>query len=100
MSPFFLLSGHLLLQIFQDPLVSSRVHKLQTGTWNVEDAALSCENDIKTNRVCGNCHHNRHGLGYNTTLKVRRNNSSKHHQRYISHHQKSIDDTFAFSKTV
>ena len=43
------ISGHLLLRNSQDPLVSSCVPKLQTGTWKVEDAVLSCENDIKIN---------------------------------------------------
>ena len=72
------ISGHLLLRNSKDPLVSSCVPKLQTGTWKVEDAVLSCENDIKISQVCGNGHHNRHGLGYSTTPKVPKNKSSKH----------------------
>ena len=70
------ISGHLLLRNSQDPLVSSCVPKLRTGTWKVEDAVLSCENDIKISQVCGNGHHNKHGL------------------------HKTIDDTYAFSKAV
>ena len=35
------ISGHLLLR----SSISSCVPKLQTGTWKVEDAVLSCEND-------------------------------------------------------
>ena len=46
------ISGHLLLRNSQDPLVSSCVPKLRTGTWKVEDAVLSCENDIKISQVC------------------------------------------------
>ena len=64
------ISGHLLLRNSRDPLVSSCVPKLRTGTWKVEDAVLSCENDIKISQVCGNGHHNKHGLGYTTTPKV------------------------------
>ena len=94
------ISGHLLLRNSQDPLVSSCVPKLQTGTWKVEDAVMSCENDIKINQVYGNGHHNNHGLGYTTTPKVPRNQSSKHYRRYISDHYKTIDDTYAFSKAV
>ena len=94
------LSGHLLLRNSQDPLVSSCVPKLRTGTWKVEDAVLSCENDIKISQVCGNGHHNKHGLGYTTTPKVLKNQSSKHHRRYISDHHKTIDDTYALSKAV
>ena len=94
------LSGHLLLRNSQDPLVSSCVPKLRTGTWKVEDAVLSCENDIKISQVCGNGHHNKHGLGYTTTPKVLKNQSSKHHRRYISDHHKTIDDTYVFSKAV
>ena len=66
------ISGHLLLRSSQDALVSGCVPKLQAGTWKVEDAVSSCENDIKINQVCGNSHHNRHGLGYTTTPKVPR----------------------------
>ena len=61
------ISGHLLLRNSKDPLVSSCVPKLQIGTWNIEDAVLSSENDIKISQVCGNGHHNGHGLGYTTT---------------------------------
>ena len=78
----------------------SCVPKLQTGTWKVEDAVLSCENNIKISQVCGNGHHNRHGLGYTTTPKVSKNKSSKHYQRYISVHHETIDDTYGFSKDV
>ena len=81
------ISGHLLSRNSQDPLVSSCVPKLRTGTLKVEDAVLSCENDIKIRQVCGNGHHNKHGLGYTTTPKVPKNQSSKHYQRYISDHQ-------------
>ena len=88
------ISGHLLLRNSKDPLVSSCVPKLQTGTWKVEDAVLSCENNIKISQVCGNGHHNRHGLGYTTTPKVSKNKSSKHYQRYISVHHETIDDTY------
>ena len=72
------ISGHLLVRNSKDPLVPSCVPKLQTGTWKVEDAVLSLENDIKISQVCGNGHHNRHGLGYSTTPKVPKNKSSKH----------------------
>ena len=92
--------GHLLLRNSQDPLVSSCIPKLQTGTWKVEDAVLSCENDIKINQVCENGYHNKHGLGYTTTPKVPKNRFSKHYQRYISDHHKTIDETYAFSKAV
>ena len=51
-------------------------------------------------QVCGNSHHNKHGLGYTTTPKVPKNQSSKHYRRYISDHHKTIDDTYAFSKAV
>ena len=64
------ISGHLLLRSSQDPLVSGCVPKLQTGTWKVEDAVLSWENDIKIKQVCGNSHYNSHGLGYTTTQKA------------------------------
>ena len=94
------ISGHLLLRNSQDPLVSSCVPKLRTGTWKVEDAVLSCENNIKISQVCGNGHHSKHGLGYTTTPKVPKNQSSKHYRRYISDHHKTIDDTYAFSKAV
>ena len=82
------ISGHSPLRSSQNPLASGCVAKLQTGTWNVEDAVLSCKNDIKFNQVCGNSHHNRHGIGYSTTQKVPRNKSSKRYWRYISDHRK------------
>ena len=41
------ISGHLLLTNSQDPLVSNCVFELQGGTWKVQDAVLSCENNIK-----------------------------------------------------
>ena len=94
------ISGHLLLRSSQDPLVSGCVPKLQASTWKVEDAVLSCENDIKINQVCGNSHHNRQGLGYITTPKVPWHKSSKYYWRYISEYHKSIDDTYAFFKAV
>ena len=94
------ISGHLLLRSSQDPLVSGCVPKLQAGTWKIEDAVSSCENDIKINQVCGNSHHNRHMLRYTTTAKVPRHKSSKHYRRYISEYHKSIDDTYAFSIAV
>ena len=94
------ISGHLLLRNSKDPLVSSCVPKLQTGTWKVEDAVLPCENNTKISQVCGNGHHNRHGLEYTTTPKVPKNKSSKHYQRYISVHHETIDDTYGFSKAV
>ena len=72
------ISGHLLLRNSKDPLVSSCIPKLQTGTWKVENPVLSCENDIKISQVCGNSHHNRHEFGYTTTPKVPKNKSSKH----------------------
>ena len=95
------ISGHIYKYTnSQDPLVSSCVPKLQTGTWKIEDAVLSGENDIKISQVCGNGHHNKHGLGYITKPKVPKNQSSKHHRRYISDHHKTVDDTYAFSKVV
>ena len=93
-------SGHLLLRSSQDPLLSGCIPKLQSATWKVEDAVWSGKNDIKINQVCGNSHHNRHGLGYTTTRKVPRHKSSKYYQRYISEYHKLIDDTCAFSKAV
>ena len=60
------ISGNLLLRSSRDLLVSGCIPKLQTGTWKVEDAVSSGENDIKINQVCGNSHHNMHGLGYTT----------------------------------
>ena len=48
--------GHLLLRNSQDPLVSSCVPKLRTGSWKFEDAVLSFENNIKISQVCGNGH--------------------------------------------
>ena len=66
---------HLLFKSLQDPLISGCVPKLQTGTWKVEDAVSSCENDININQACGNSHHNRHGLGYTTTPKAHGNKS-------------------------
>ena len=87
------ISGHLLLRNSKDPLVSSCVPKLQTGTWKVEDAVLSCENDIKISPVCRNSHHNRRGFGYSTTTKVPKNKSSKQYQRYISAYHQTTDDT-------
>ena len=53
-----------------------------------------------SSQVCGNSHHNKHGLRYSTTPKVPKNQSSKHYRRYISDHHKTIDDTYAFSKAV
>ena len=95
------ISGHLLLTKSRDPLVSTCIPKLQTGTWKVEDAVLSCQNDIKKSQVCGNGHHNKHWLGYIITPKVLENKSSKYyHQRYISVHHKTIGDTYGFSKAV
>ena len=94
------ISGHLLLRNSKDSLVSCCVPKLHTGTWKVEDAVLSCENDIKFSQVCGNRHHNRHGLGYSTTPNFPKNKTSKHYRRYISAHHKTIDDTYDFSKAV
>ena len=94
------ITGYLLLGSSQVTLVSGCVPKLQTGTWKVQDAVSSCENDIKINQLCGSSHHNRHGLGYATTPKVPRHKSSKHYWRYISESHKSIDDTYAFSKAV
>ena len=89
-----------LLRKSKDPLVSRCVPKVQTATWKVEDAVLSCENDIKISQVCGNGHHNRHGLGYTTKPKVSRHKSSKHYRRHISVHRETIDDTYDFSKVV
>ena len=94
------ISGHLLLRNSKEPLVSNCVPKLRTGTWKVEDAVLSCENDIKISQVCGSGHHNRQGLGYTTTTKVPKNKSSKHYQRYISVHHETIDETYGASKAV
>ena len=73
--PIKSLSSALKASIFrscQDPLVSGCIPKLHAGTWKVEDAVLSCENNIKINQVYGNSHHNRQGLGYTTTPKVPR----------------------------
>ena len=94
------ISGHLLLRNSQDPLISSSVPKLQTGAWKVEDTVLSCESDIKFNKICGSQYNNRLGLGYTTTCKVPKNKSSKDYRRYISNHHKTIDDTYAMPKAV
>ena len=94
------ISGHLLLRRSKDRLGSSFVPKLQTGTWNVEDAILSCENDIKLSQVCRNSHRNRHGCEYTITRKVPNNKFSKQYHRYISVHHETIDDTYGFSKAA
>ena len=94
------ISGHLLLRNSQDPLISSCVPKLHTGAWKVEDTVLSCESDIKFNKICGSQYNNRLGLGYTTTFKVPKNKSSKDYRRYISNHHRTIDDTYAMSKAV
>ena len=93
----FKISGHLLLINSQDSLLSNCILKLQAGTWRVQDAILSCENNIKINQVCGNGNHIRHGLGYTITPKIPKNKSSKHYWKYISDHHKKTDDTYAFS---
>ena len=93
----FKISGHLLLINSQDSLLSNCILKLQAGTWSVQDAILSCENNIKINQVCGNGNHIRHGLGYTITPKIPKNKSSKHYWKYISDHHKKIDDTYVFS---
>ena len=94
------ISGHLLLRNSKDPLVSTCVRKLQTGTSKVEDAVLSCEININVSQVCGKDHHNWYGLGYTTTSKVPKNKSSKHYRRYISVHYETINDTYGFFKAV
>ena len=71
------ISGHLLLRNSQDPLISSCLPKLQTGAWKVEDTVLSCESDIKFNKICGSHYNNRLGLGYTTTAKVPKKNLQK-----------------------
>ena len=94
------ISGHLLSRNSQDPLISSCVPKLQTGAWKVEDTVLSCENDIKFNKICGSQYNNRLGLGYTATPKVRINKSSKDCRSYISNHHRTNDETYAMSKAV
>ena len=94
-----IISAHLLLRNSFDPLLSSCIPKLQTDTWKVEDAVLSCKNDIKINQVCGNSHHNRHEIGYTSTQKAPKK-EPKHYQRYILDHHKTFDGTYAFSKAV
>ena len=91
---------HLLLRNSQDLLVSSCVPKLQTDAWKVDDTVLSCESDIKFNKICGSEHNNRLGLEYNTTSKVPKNKSSKDYRKYISNHHRTIDETYAMSKAV
>ena len=54
----------------------------------------------KINQVCGNDNHNLLWIGYTTTPKPPKNNSSKHYRRYISDHHKTVDDTHAFSKAL
>ena len=90
--------GYLLLKNSLDHLVSGCIPKLQTGNWKVEDAVLSCENDIKISQVCRNNHHNEHGLGYITTPEVTRNKSLKHYLIYISDHHNSNDDAYVFCR--
>ena len=58
------IGGHVLLRNSKAPLVSSCIPKLQTGTWKVEDAVLSCKNDIKISQVCGSDHQT--GMGLDT----------------------------------
>ena len=41
-------SGHLLLRNSKNPLVSSYIPKLQTGTWKVKGAVLSCEKSVRS----------------------------------------------------
>ena len=94
------INGHLLSRNSRDPLVSSCIPKLLTGTWKVEDAVLSGENDIKISQFCGNDHHNRRGSGYSTTPKVPNNKSSKYYRRYNSAHHETINETYGFSKAV
>ena len=89
------ISGHLLLRNSQDPLVSSCIPKLQTGTWKVEDAVLSLENNKKISQVCGNGHHNRLGLDTPPQQKSLQTNLQN-----ISVHHKTINDTYAFSKAI
>ena len=94
------LSGHLLLRNSQDPLISCFVPNLQTSASKVEDTVLSCESDIKFNKICGSQYNDRLGLGYTVTSKVPRNKSSKDYRRYISNHHRTIDDNYAMSKAV
>ena len=94
------INGCLLLRNSQDPLISSCVLKLQTGAWKVEDTVLSCESDIKFNKICGSQYNNRLGLGDTTIPKIPKNKSSKDYRRYISNHHRTIDDTYAISKAV
>ena len=49
------ISGNLLLRYLRDTLVSIRIPKLQTGTWRVEDAVLSWENNINSIRSVELC---------------------------------------------
>ena len=82
------ISGHLLLRNSQDPAVSSCVPNSELALGRLKML------------FCGNGHHNEHGLGYTTTPKVLKNQSSKHYWRYISDHHKTIDDTYVFCKAV
>ena len=87
------INGCLLLRNSQDPLISSCVPKLHAGPWKVEDTVLSCESDIKFNKICGSQYNSRLGLGYTTPFKVPKNKSSKDYRRYMSNHYRTIDDT-------
>ena len=71
------ISGHLLLRNSQGPLISSSVPKLQTGAWKVEDTVLSCESEIKFNKICGSQYNNRLGFGYTTIPKSQKTNLQK-----------------------
>ena len=62
------ISRHSFLRNSLDTLTSSCVPKLQTGTWKVEDAVLSCEIDVKIDQVYGNGHHNRYTFFLNKQL--------------------------------
>ena len=58
------------------------------------------ESNIKFNKICGCQHNNRLGFGYATTFEVPKSKSSKDYMKYISNHQRTIDDTYAMFKAV
>ena len=80
------ISGHLLIGDSQDLLVACCIPQLKTGSWHVEEAAVTTQSDVKNKLISGHRQFGRKGLGYSSGLKTSSNKSTKLYCKFISSH--------------
>ena len=93
------ISGHLLLRDSKDPVVSSAMPTLKSGSWHVGDAVKSTEDAIAFKKILGHTQIGKAGLGATESKEIPPKQSYEY-RKLISSTAKKMEEDVDYSKAI